>query len=201
MMATQNPENIHQVRMLRKDVGVALVTAIALLLGWLLGQQVLSRSQTFQAQDTPFRMAFPYRWTQADTFQDVVVKMENPLTDSTYKTNVTVETRLLDPQNAPTLQTLLDRRVEQRQGLTAYHYLSDRDAAVDAEKAKEFQYAYAVQPIDEARRQSLPVVVQAREIIIVTQDRSYYITLAAPADSFAAASAQFDQMLATAKVK
>ncbi len=201
MSATPDRETLYQLRNMRKDIGVALVTAIALLLGWLIGQQVISRTQTFQAQAAPFSMAFPYRWTQADTFQDVVVKMENPLTDSTYKTNVTVETRLLDPQNAPTLQTLLDRRVEQRQSLAAYHYLSDADVTVDGEKAKQFQYAYVVQPIDEARRQSLPVVVQAREYIIVTQDRSYYVTLAAPADSFAAASDQFDQMLATAKVK
>lgn len=201
MITTQDNETVYELRMLRKDVGVALVTALALFIGWLIGQQILTRTQTFASQDSPFRMEFPYRWIQADTFQDVVVKKENPLTDSTYKTNVTVESRLLDTQNPPTLQTLLDRRVEQRQALSSYHYLSDTDTTVDGEKGREVQYAYVVQPLDEPRRQSLPVVVQGREVIVVTPDRSYYITLAAPADQFPAANAAFDQMLATVKVK
>jgi hypothetical protein len=41
------------------------------------------------------------------------------------------------------------------------------------------------------------VVVEAREYIIVGQDRVYYITVAAPEQEFAAASARLDEIIRT----
>jgi hypothetical protein len=57
-----------------------------------------------------------------------------------------------------------------------------------------------VQPIDQPRRVSLPVVVVAREYIIVGKDRVYYITVAAPEEEFATASAQLDGILKTVNI-
>jgi hypothetical protein len=51
------PQQLWQIRYLRKDVGVAIVTAIALLLGLLLQQVVTSRTKTFTAPDQPFSIA------------------------------------------------------------------------------------------------------------------------------------------------
>jgi hypothetical protein len=136
----------------------------------------------------------------AQSLQDVLLKVEDPQTDSAFKTALTVESRELDPQSPPTLQTLLDRRVEQRGALTGYHFLANTETTVGGLKAMQLQYAYVVQPIDEPRRASLPVVVRAREYIVVTQDRTYYITLAAPENEFERASARFDRILQTVQV-
>ena len=57
-----------------------------------------------------------------------------------------------------------------------------------------------MQPIDQPRRVSLPVVVAAREYIIVGQDRVYYITVAAPEEEFDTASAQLDGILKTVDI-
>jgi hypothetical protein len=182
---------------LGKDIGVAIVVIVALLLGWLLREATLSRTIAYQDGETGFSLKFPAAWGVADSLQDVMLKVENPTTGSAYKTNLVVEARDLDPQNPPTLQEFVDRRVTQKGNLTGYHFISEQDAAVDGNKARQIVYAYVVQPIDQPRRVSLPVVVEAREYIVVGKDRVYYITVAAPQDEFATASAQLDGILKT----
>jgi hypothetical protein len=62
------------------------------------------------------------------------------------------------------------------------------------------EYAYVVQPIDQPRRASLPVVVRAIEYIVLAKDSVYYITLAAPENEFAGARAEFEQMIQTVQI-
>jgi hypothetical protein len=192
--------NIYQLRTLPKDVGVALVVLVALALGWLLFLRVDGRTKLYQSADTPLRVAYPATWVDSQSLQDVLLKVEDPRADSAFKTTLTVESRELDPQSPPTLQTLLDRRVDQRSQLASYHFLANNEATVGGAKAMRLEYAYVVQPIDEPRRASLPVVVRAREYIVVAKDRTYYITLAAPENEFERASAQFDRVLQTVQV-
>ncbi|HET9224366.1 MAG TPA: hypothetical protein VFO07_17770 [Roseiflexaceae bacterium] len=193
---TDEPK-VRPLRTLPMDLGVALAVLVALGLGLLLFLDTAGRTKVYQSADTPFQMAYPATWMDATSLQDVLLKVEDPQADSAFKTALTVESRELDPQSPPTLQTLLDRRVEQRSALTGYHFLANAEATVGGLKAMQLQYVYVVQPIDEPRRASLPVVVQAREYIVVAPDRTYYITLAAPENEFARASAQFDRMLQT----
>ncbi len=192
---------MYEIRHTRKDIGVFLVTLLALGLGWLLFRSVDGRVTQFQSQDAPLRFSYPGQWHTVESLQDALLKVEDPLADSTYKTTLTAEMRQLDPASPPTLQTLLDRRVEERQALTGYHFLDEKERTVDGAKAMEFDYAYVTQPIDAQRRASLPVVVQAREVIIVTQDRTYYLTLAAPHNEYQDASARFDRILQSVKLQ
>jgi hypothetical protein len=87
--------------------------------------------------------------------------------------------------------------VTQKGGLTGYHFISEQDDTVDGEKARQIVYAYVVQPIDQPRRVALPVVVVAREYIVAGKARVYYITVAAPEEEFAVASARLDDILRT----
>lgn len=192
--------NIYQLRTLPKDVGVALVVLVALALGWLLFLRVDGRTKLYQSADTPLRVAYPATWVDSQSLQDVLLRVEDPQADSAFKTTLTVESRELDPQSPPTLQTLLDRRVDQRSQLAGYHFLANNEATVGGAKAMRLEYAYVAQPLDEPRRASLPVVVRAREYIVVAKDRTYYITLAAPENEFERASTQFDRVLQTVQV-
>lgn len=201
MIQSNQGAPLYRVRMLPKDLGVAIVVLVALLLGLGMRYQVEGRVKQFQDADSPFRMNYPAAWGFADSLQDVLLKVENPNTDSAFKTAMSVESRELDPASPPTIQTLIDRRVEQRSGLTGYHFLSNGDATVGGAKSVLIEYAYVVQPIDEPRRASLPVVVQAREYIIIGKDRTYYVTLNAPENAFAEASAQFERMIKTVQLQ
>jgi hypothetical protein len=186
---------VYRLRLLPKDIGVALVTLVALALGWLLMAQAEGRSRAFAEPDAGLRLSYPARWISVDSLQDLLLKVEDPRTDSALKTSLSVERRDLDPVDPPSLQTLLDRRVEDRGQLTGYHLLADSEATVAGQRAILLEYAYVTLPIDTPRRASLPVVVQAREYIVVTSDRSYYITLAAPEGAFPQAAAQFERIV------
>ena len=188
-------------RFLRKDIGVAIVVGVALAIGLLLRSQVTTRTTLFQAKGAPITLSYPATWGNVETLQDVLLKVENPETDSAYKTNLIVESRDLDPASPPTLQQLTDRRVAQRGALTGYHFLSSTPATVGGAKAMRLEYAFVAQPIDQPRRASLPVVVESIEYIVLGKANVYYVTLAAPETDFANAQAQLNQILQTVNVQ
>lgn len=199
-MSAQLP-TIHVFHTRNKDLGVALVVLLALAAGFIISQVVINRSKLFQEADAPFQLEYPARWTDAQSLQEVLLKVEDPAADSAFKTSLTVETRELDPSAPPNMQQLIDRRVEQRSALTAYHFLSQRETTIAGAPAQELQYTYVVQPIDTPRRASLPVVVVARDYIILTATRIYYITLAAPENESETAGARMDRILASVKLQ
>ncbi len=199
-MSVSTP-SIHDFRTWNKDLGVAIVVLVALALGLVMSQLVVNRTKTYQEPDSPFRLDYPAQWSNAESLQEVLLKVENPAAESAFKTSLTVETRELDPSAPPTMQQLVDRRVEQRSALTAYHFISERDTTVAGATAKELQYTYVVQPIDTPRRASLPVVVIARDYIVLTPTRSYYLTLAASEADFERASQRMDAILASVKLQ
>ncbi len=199
-MSVSNP-SIREFRTLNKDIGVAIVVILALVIGFSVSQLVINRAKMYQEPDSPFQLQYPARWTNAESLQDVLLKVEDPAADSAYKTSLTVETRELDPSAPPTMQTLVDRRVEQRSQLTAYHFLSNTETTVAGAPAQELRYSYVVQPIDTPRRASLPVVIIAREYIVLTPTRTYYLALAAPENEFESASARMDAILQSVKLQ
>ncbi|MEI7646317.1 MAG: hypothetical protein WCJ55_18760 [Chloroflexales bacterium] len=186
---------VYRMRPLSGDLGVALVVLIALGLGWLLMAQTVGRTRPFAEPNAGIQLAYPAGWISVDSFQDLLLKVEDPQTASAFKTALSVERRDLDPANPPTLQTLIDRRVQEHALLTGYHLLADSEATLAGQRAIRLEYAYVVQPIDTPRRASLPVVVHAREYLIIAKDRSYDVALAAPEESFAQASAQFERII------
>lgn len=201
MIKTAEGQTFWGQRYVRRDLGVALVVGLALLLGWLLREQVTTRTKVFQDNELPFLVSYPFRWVDSPSLQDVALKVMDPFSDSSFKTTLTVETRPLDPASPPSVQALLDRRVDERSVLTGYYFISNEETTVDGQKAMNYTYAYVVQPIDQPRRVSLPVVVVARETIVLSKDRSYYITVAAPANEFESSSATTQRILQSVKVQ
>lgn len=201
MSITSRGDTIYRLRMRPKDLGVALIAALCLLGGLALMLSTTGRTTTFQDEATPLRLAYPADWITADSLQLATLRAVDPTTPGAFKTSLTVEQRELDPADPPTLQTLLDRRVEERQQLVGYHFLDETEAEVGGARAMVSEYAYVVQPIDEARRASLPVVVRSREYIVVAGNQSYYFTLATPEGQYADARRQFDRIIESAVVQ
>ena len=188
-------------RLAPKDVGVAIVVVVALLLGAALRGYTEGRSATFQDKSSPFAVTYPATWGTVETLRGLVVKLEDPSTDSAFKTSLAVERRGLDAQNPPTLQALVDRRVQQQGALTAYHLLSTAETTVGGAKAMRQEYAYVVQPIDQARRASLPVVAHAIEYVVLAKDNAYFITFSVPEGSFDATKPAIDRIVGSVKVQ
>lgn len=189
-------------RTLRKDVGVGIVVGACLLIGVVMMQGAVTRTVAFAAPDAPIAFAYPAGWQELESLQpNVLLKVENPLVASTFKSTLTVESRDLDMAAPPTVQQLRDRRIEQLNKLTAFKFLTDAEATVGGQKALQIEYAYVTQPIDSPRRASLPVVVLAREYIVIAKDRSYYISLAAPENESETTQATLDAIIRSVRIK
>lgn len=168
-------------RYLRKDIGVGIVAGACLLIGLLIMNWADTRTTAFTATDVPFSISYPAGWVTTESLLDApLMKVEDPTADSAFKTSLTVESRGLDATAPPTLQELLDRRVQDRASLTGYHFMSNSETTVGGQKAMRYEYAYTAQPIDQPRRASLPAVVVAQEYIVIGKDNTYYITFAVP---------------------
>jgi hypothetical protein len=182
-------------------VAVALVVLVALALGGLLRLRVVGATAVFREDGSPFRIAYPATWSVAAPPAGTLLRAEDPRTDSAFKTTLTVERRDIDPAAPPTLQTLVDRRIAQRSELGAYTLLSNEETTVDGERAARLEYAYVARPIDDPRRSGVPVVVRAREYVVVAADRAYYIALAAPDSAADEAFARFGRLIGEARVR
>ena len=187
--------------LVRQAVAVALAVLVALAIAGLLRFQVAGATTTFADRDAPLRLAYPANWGAAEPVPGTLLRVEDPRADSTFKTTLTVESRDIDPAAPPTLQALVDRRVAQQGGLTAYALLSNDEAAVDGTRGARIEYAYVAQPVAGPGRRAVPVVVRAREYLVVAADRAYYITLAVPEGEARAAFARFDRIIAEAKIR
>ncbi len=201
VVKTTASQQYWRIRHTRKDVGVLLVSALALVAGFIIHRVVDARLEVYQEPESTFRLAYPSGWEKGTTLSDSLLKVQDPETGSAYKSNVVVIRRDLDIASPPTLQTLLDRRVEERNKLTGYHFLGSRETTVGGTKGVELGYAFTTQPIDQPRSASLPVVVQTRDVILVGRQTSYYVTLSAPSSEYDRANAQFDEMLKTVRVE
>ncbi|MEI8165718.1 MAG: hypothetical protein WCG26_05045 [Chloroflexales bacterium] len=201
MTQTTTNESIRALRLYPKDLGVAVIVLLCLLGGWLLMQVTITRTRSFQTDLAPITFTYPSGWIATALPENVLLQVADPGTTSAFKTTLTVESRLLDPTSLPTLQTLLDQRVAERQTLPSYHFLADAETEVAGTRAMRSEFAYVAQPIDAPRRAALPVVVHAAEYIIVAKDELYYVTLAAPEGEFPAARAQLDRVIASLKVQ
>lgn len=201
MSRTVNNVTVWPLRTLPKDIGVAVVVLAALLFGLLLRSSVEGDVRLYRSADRSFSMSYPATWRTGSVTNTVLLMVEDPRAASAYKTNVTVESRELDPAAPPTIQELIDRRVVQRSTLTGYHFLSSGESTVAGARAATIEYASVAQPIDTPRSASLPVVVRSREYIVVTKTRAYFITLAAPESDYNKAREQFDTMLRTVKIQ
>jgi hypothetical protein len=201
MSATAAPAQRSPGWLIRQDVAIALVVLVALALGGLLRLRVDGATATFQEDGTPFRITYPATWSVTEPPAGMLLRAEDPRTDSAFKTTLTVERRDIDQAAPPTLQTLLDRRIAQQSELTGYTLLSSEETTVDGTRGARIDYAYVAQPIDDPRRSGVPVVVRAREYVIVAADRAYYITFAAPENEADAAFARFDRLIEEAKVR
>ncbi len=188
-------------RTLPKDLGVAGVVLVALLAGLILRWSAEGSTRDFTNADQGFSMAYPATWRTSTVTNTQLLRVENPQAGSAYKTNVTVESRELDPSAPPTIQELIDRRVVQHSGLTGYHFLSSGERTLAGVRAAEIDFAFVSQPIDTPRSASLPVVVQSREYLLIAKNHVYYITLSAPESDFGAASGQLDTMLGSVKIE
>ena len=165
----------------RADLLVALVVVFALALGWVYKSSLATRTTRAADPNSQFSLAIPSHWlTHESDSEDTFLVAENPNADSVYKSAVTGQSFLLDPQSPTALDTLTDGLILRHgEELTGYHLLDIQSRMIGGAEARVVEYAYVVQPIDQPFRASMPVVVRAFEYLIYTPTEYWLLTFTA----------------------
>lgn len=185
----------NRLRLTPIDLGVALLVLVALAGGLLLRGQIANRLATFASSDVPVQFSYPADWREVGTLQDALLNVEDSFVESPAKTTLTVQAQDLDPAAPPTLEELTNRRIDDRSTLLGYHFLASGPTQVAGSDGTLIEYAYVMQPIDEPRRPSMPVVMTARDYVVVNNNRSYYFSIAAPESDADRAQATMAQII------
>lgn len=178
---------------------VFVVIIVALLLGWFLKSSV--EGQTARTTIENLSLTYPASWLKVPSVagQDALWSAADARSGSVYPTQLVIRKASLSPaapgsddRLAPSISSWTFGR---GQTLNHYQVLETKRLNLAGQAAAEIDYAFVNQPIASPYRRALPVVVEAVDYLVPSQETLYIITLAADSSRFAQEQAQFETIL------
>jgi hypothetical protein len=176
----------------RSSLMVIGLLVVMIIVGWLVRTSFQYRTAEHRAPLDPadaggpaVTLVLPEAWAPAgEANTSGAVQYADVTATSSYKTTIGVVSRDLDPTAGLTLDGVVDREIAVHTNDTltypGYQLLGKvGDGTVDGQPAKVIEYAYAAKPIDVQQRDAPPVVVHAREYVVIKGTRLFLITLTA----------------------
>jgi hypothetical protein len=162
------------------------VTVMALLAGLLLRSSVEGATQLFVDSATGIAARYPADWLleRGAPGADFVFRVEDP-TALAFKTTLSVSIQPIGP-NATVYDVAELLTLKQAQTLAAYHYLGLAPIQLaNGTAATRLSYAYAASAADPFLG-SVPVVVQADDVIVLSHGQAIVAGYQSDAQSYAA---------------
>jgi hypothetical protein len=190
---------VHGVRPLKGWLDELLVIAsvvAALLLGWALKGWVQGQTVPFISEDGVLSAQYPANWLE-QVDKEALLTVSEVGGKGAFKNTFSVSTRDMNPDYPLTqndLMVLLS--VGRAEELTAYRVLAMDQSMVDGLEASKVEYAYVVEPAG-GLQNSLPVVVEAADYVLIHEGRAYILTFSSAAERFEEAEGVFDVILAS----
>jgi hypothetical protein len=196
MQATTSVRRTVPLRGWLDEVLVVGLVILALLLGWALKDWVQSQTVPFTSDDGLLSVQYPAHWLgQVD--KGALLTVSDVRGEGAFKATFSVSARGMDPGYPLTQSDLLVMlSVRRAEELTAYRVLSMDQGMVDGLEASKVEYAYVVEPAG-GLQNSLPVVVEAADYVVIYEGSAYVLTFAAVAEHFAEEEGVFDSILAS----
>lgn len=160
-------------------VVVALV-AVALLLGWVLKESVLSRTVPFNTGEAGISGRRPEGWI-TESGDDPLLRARDPR-GGAFDTVLELRSQPLG-EGAETGQALDDLRWERATRLTAYQTLGAREVLVGREALPQRTFTYVHEDTN-PYTENLPVVVRGVDVALRDGDRAIVVTYLAGAEDF-----------------
>jgi hypothetical protein len=183
---------------------VVAVVVVALLIGWMLKNQVESRSVTFSGP--ALSLNYPATWFRElnPDDGDVIFSVTDMGFGSCYRSRVTVRATEALPQlagmddDAASATAAVTAWTFQRsQDLDGFRLLSTKSTELDGHRGVRINYAYVSDPIASPYRKALPVVVEAVDYLFSVGDQTIVITTAAAGTQFEQESQRFATILSS----
>lgn len=172
---------------------IALVI-VALTVGWAVKGWVEGRTLSFTSDDGALSLRYPADWLE-QTSKDALLTVSDIRGRGTFKPTFALSTKEMDPDYPLTPHDLIvTMSLEKAEELTAYRILTTDSGTIGGIEASEVSYAYVAEPVGNLQ-QSLPVVVEAVDWVVIHQGRAYVLTFAAAAADFAQQERTFNSIL------
>jgi hypothetical protein len=179
---------------------VVALLIVALILGWAVKGWVEGQTIPFTSEDGMLSLRYPANWLE-QVDKDALLSVSDIRGEGVFKPVFSVATREMNPDFPLTpddlVVTMSLRRAEE---LTAYRILSTGSRTVDGMEASEVSYAYVSDPAG-GLQQSVPVVVEAVDCLVIHEGKVYVLTFAAGSESFGQEEGTFNSILASVDFK
>jgi len=179
---------------------VIVLVIVALILGWALKSWVQGQTVSFTSDDGVVSLRYPADWLE-QVNKGALLAVSDVRAEGVFKPAFSVAARELNPDFPLTPRELVvTMSVQRAEELTGYRVLSVDPATVDGIEATTVSYAYVAEPAG-SLQQTLPVVVEAVDWVVIHEDKAYVFTFAAESANFAQEERTFNSILASVELE
>jgi len=179
---------------------VVVLLIVALIVGWAVKGWVQGQSISFSSDDGALSLRYPADWLE-QVNKDALLTVSDIQGEGTFKPMFSVATTEMNPDFPLTPNDLVvTMSLQKAEDLAAYRILDTDSGMVDGMEASKVLYAYVAEPAG-GLQQSIPVVVEAVDWLVIHQGKAYVLTFAATADSFAQEEGAFNSILASVDLR
>ena len=195
------PERPRAGEELRNNLLMILVIAVALILAWVLMSLVESRMAAYNAPDGSRAVKYPAGWVLAAASDpDTLLEVYDAKAASTYHPTFRVQRRAA-PQGQSLLDAATAQSLRRRGALREYQELRTEEATVAGQRAIRVNYGYVADPPAGAGLATLPVVVEATDLLVMRDGQLLVFTMASEAGSAEAYQRVFGRILRSIRLK
>jgi hypothetical protein len=178
---------------------VIVLVIVALTVGWAVKGWVQGQTVSFATDDGALSLRYPADWLE-QVNKDALLTVSDLRGEGVFKPTFSVAATEMNPDLPLTPHDLIvTNSLRKAEELTAYRILATDSGMVDGMEAGKVNYAYVVESAGSP--QSIPVVVEAVDWVVIHQGKAYISTFAAEAESFAQEEETFNSILTSVDFK
>lgn len=194
----ENPKDFSEPQVARRvniNSGLAIIVTLALMgLGMIFRNSILNSTVPFEDEENGIRGQIPLNWLLDENQRDYVFRVENP-NARPYKTLIQASLLTVGPDANP--RSVVDLLVVQGPNrLPGYHVQSISETSLGEDDAVEIQYSF-IQSDPNPFLQSVPVVVQGVDLVVLRGNQAVILTYRDAAENFDDNRPYFDRFLQT----
>jgi hypothetical protein len=176
---------------------LTLCALIALAAGWAVGALAESRTVTLATADGKLSVDIPAGWVTDAAAGTIVLAAYDPQAGASFHPGIAVEVR---PSSGTSLADAAALwAIRRGQDLLEYRELARSEATLAGQPALRVSYGYIGSPASGSGSATLPVVVQATDVLVQASGRLWIVTTRSESSDAAFFAPLFERSLASAR--
>ncbi|HEX9116144.1 MAG TPA: hypothetical protein VGA61_08760 [Anaerolineae bacterium] len=194
------PEKSRPGDALRDTLLVVLTFVLAMAAAWGMKSYVEQRSVRYTAAGGSLTLAYPAGWLAARADKGILLDVSDGKAGAAFHPRFSARSEPIG-ENVALREAAGLQSLRRSTSLREYHELSSREVTVSGNRGIEVTYAYVTDPPAGAGPATLPIVVEAADVQVLTAGKLYLFTAASEAGDAAAYAPVFARILASVQLR